>query len=1211
MDGHSFDILISPVTTADEVVKEISKKFKLKDTSSWSLYTVTQKEDKAIRSVEYLADCMLVMQKDFKRTNFMANLKMNKIKETSSVGGDTEEEFKLTLKKRIFKNPKEDLRLKDETEIHLLCCQADHEVNTDFYPIGLREGVKLAALKAHIMLGDYNAASNQLPHDRISATNILQWITPRVLAKASKENTAKMVIEEYSKLKGKSSLEAKIEYLEIVKELRFYGAAVFEIESPGELAFNEPMDLAISAAGVQLIQAVSREIAMVFVAQEIKDVQLDEKTISIVIGKQTESVSEVYEFTSDRAEEMCSLIRDYRGIRISAVKERVYSEAEVANLKKGIEVARANLIENECVRIPGPDTFAAEMIQNPSPGNSKTIRGSLIMPKSLKSMKPSGSSSRSSSQNAGARKKSTFAVFTKSEVPGSICLDYVETDWAFSTTKLVSSILSPQHEASDFAMSLNIFILEYIGLTKGIEAPNRLSKLNAPIAAYIQRMQRLLEQCVDKPILANELYLQIIKMTTKNEDKTSYACAQMWKLMCVCVGVVVPTIPDVLDYLKAHLRRCEAVDPKDKSEKERSKYANYALKTLYQTIRGGKRMHPPSSEEIGCAMKRAPMTIRFYALNRQFRALPIHPSDSIETIYCNLMEKFGLGEASGFAIYQYYAKSELALFAEDKISDVIYKCEKASHASQTSDKVHFIIKKRLFDEPLKPSEHPIEDEFVRWQVVEDVKNDRYPLKPDDLILAAALTAQIQFGDAILGAMERLVDTRHLQGLTTNQNPFSYHEFSTKVIPKRLVSNEMDEKIAGEHGKLCGKSGKECHEQFMMMKLTPVQQQSYTNQLPRECWLAIGFDGIRILARRSLSIFATHPFADLINYIPAKNNILLVTENRTTLGSIQMGMFGGKKPATADAASPTSPPVNDPRAATAPSPIQEEAPPPPGLGRPAKPEKRANGKQVKPDLTVKTAPPQSPQPQHDRKKNMEEIMEDASLELDEEERGHMSPSSPKHKHVHIPSKEVKELQHKLELEQHEKAELEDANEDLRAKVAALKRKLLSAVAIKEKESVKANRVPVSVEANMNLKYQFQKRLLTAKEDYASLLDENRKLAAKIKELESHHSKREVHVSKARLNEVLLWKKKFKDLEAEKHKMEENFAVFIKKLEKAEAERDKIQNDFSEAQIQFAQRLSYDTYSLESLTDLSGSRKSLTRRQTSTTIRNSKPARKSRA
>ncbi|KAJ3028810.1 UNVERIFIED_CONTAM: cytochrome c oxidase subunit 1 [Siphonaria sp. JEL0065] len=740
MDGHSFDILISPVTTADEVVKEISKKFKLKDTASWSLYTVTQKESKAIRSVEYLADCMLVMQKESK--------KPTSTKKECPVTLD--EDFKLTLKKRIFKNPKEDLRTKDETEIHLLCCQADHEVNTDFYPIGLREGVKLAALKAHIMLGDYNPNSAQLPH----AANILQWITPRVISKASKENVAKMVIDEYAKLKGKPPVEAKLEYLNIVKALRFYGASLFEIESPGDLAFNEPIDIAISVTGVQLIQAVSREIAMVFAAEEIKDVQLDERTISIIIGKHSDSLTEVYEFTSNRSEEMASLIRDYCGIRVMAAKERVYSENDIANLKKGIEIARTNLIENECIRTPGPDSFAAEFIPSTTaPGSPKTIRGSLIMPKSLMSMKSVGSTSRSASPTS-SRKKSGFGVFTKSDAPDDATADYSEADWIFSTTKLVASILAPQHEASDFAMNLNIFILEYIGLAKGVEIPNRLSKLTAPVAAYIQRIQRLFEQCLEKPVLSNELYLQIIKMTSKNADKVSYASTQMWKLMCVSVGVVTPTIPEIMEYLKAHLRRCEAVDLKDKSEKEQSKYANYALKTLYQTIRGGKRIYPPSTEEIGCAMKCSPMTIRFYALNRQFRALPIHSSDSIESIYCNLMDKFGIAEASGFAIYQYYAKSELALFAEDKISDVIFKCEKASFVSQTSDKVHFIIKKRLFDEPLKPSDHPAEEEFVRWQVVEDIKNDRYPLRQEDLITAAAFTAQIQFGDAALGAVER-------------------------------------------------------------------------------------------------------------------------------------------------------------------------------------------------------------------------------------------------------------------------------------------------------------------------------------------------------------------------------------------------------------------------------------------------------------------------
>ncbi|KAJ3065284.1 cytochrome c oxidase subunit 1, partial [Podochytrium sp. JEL0797] len=85
MDGHSFDILISPVTTADEVVKEIGKKFKLKDTASWSLFTVTSKTDRAIRSVEYLADCICGSQKESKKETFLTSLLLNKQKEENTV----------------------------------------------------------------------------------------------------------------------------------------------------------------------------------------------------------------------------------------------------------------------------------------------------------------------------------------------------------------------------------------------------------------------------------------------------------------------------------------------------------------------------------------------------------------------------------------------------------------------------------------------------------------------------------------------------------------------------------------------------------------------------------------------------------------------------------------------------------------------------------------------------------------------------------------------------------------------------------------------------------------------------------------------------------------------------------------------------------------------------------------------------------------------
>ncbi|KAJ3253130.1 Protein PTHB1 [Chytriomyces hyalinus] len=335
------------------------------------------------------------------------------------------------------------------------------------------------------------------------------------------------------------------------------------------------------------------------------------------------------------------------------------------------------------------------------------------------------------------------------------------------------------------------------------------------------------------------------------------------------------------------------------------------------------------------------------------------------------------------------------------------------------------------------------------------------------------------------------------------------------------------------------------------------------------------------------------------------------------------MAWGRKPSTAEPSNAKAADSADARATTAPelkpdpttqTPVQAPPPPPPPPPAPPLPEHtraamhpRDDPRRRAPDR--ERVPKKSEAPPREKIRFKEFDDDDGGLHFDEDEMGVAgSPTTAppaattthREHHRHSAAEDdgpsLKELANQLEIERFEKEELMEDNEDLRAKVAALKRKLLAAIAIKEKESKHANIVPVSIEANMNLRYQFQKRLLAAKEEYASLMDENRKLAGRIKELESSHAKRDVHVSKARLNEVLMWKKKYKDLESEKHKLEENFAVFVKKLEKVEAERDKIAATFGEAQIQFSQRMTYDDYSLGSLDDLAGSpsRKSITRR-----------------
>ena len=65
--------------------------------------------------------------------------------------------MQLTLKKRVFKNPFEPIV--DPVEHNLLYAQAVDSVNRDVFPLLVREACYLAALRAQVLLGDFNPNS--------------------------------------------------------------------------------------------------------------------------------------------------------------------------------------------------------------------------------------------------------------------------------------------------------------------------------------------------------------------------------------------------------------------------------------------------------------------------------------------------------------------------------------------------------------------------------------------------------------------------------------------------------------------------------------------------------------------------------------------------------------------------------------------------------------------------------------------------------------------------------------------------------------------------------------------------------------------------------------------------------------------------------------------------------------------------------------------
>lgn len=60
--------------------------------------------------------------------------------------------------------------------------------------------------------------------------------------------------------------------------------------------------------------------------------------------------------------------------------------------------------------------------------------------------------------------------------------------------------------------------------------------------------------------------------------------------------------------------------------------------------------------------------------------------------------------------------------------------------------IQYMIKKRLFTNPLVVSSNEVEEQLLLHQVLEDILHNRYPLTSDDAIYLTALRCQVDHGD---------------------------------------------------------------------------------------------------------------------------------------------------------------------------------------------------------------------------------------------------------------------------------------------------------------------------------------------------------------------------------------------------------------------------------------------------------------------------------
>ncbi|KAI9204657.1 P-loop containing nucleoside triphosphate hydrolase protein [Polychytrium aggregatum] len=907
IDGQSHNIEIALTEIASGVIKEIAKTIDLKEIAGWSLYEVSWKSERAVRTSDYIMDILAGWEhggssstsptgtsasKDSKKVFQM------KVSEDAGLKPVFNVDSNIVLKKRIFKNINEPIL--DPVEYNLLYCQAVDNYTKDVYPVNEKTAMQLAACRAQALMGD---CDKETARDKF--TDVESWIVPRLVANLPRDEWIDGIVSNYEKIRGTSSIQAKVLFLETCKTFRAFATAFFNVRYKGFWSFAENIQLAVSFRGIDFIHIKTKQPLMQFDFKHIKgfDQEGDLLTLSLTRVKEDGDAEtlEVYKFVTSQSEEIVGLIREYAPtslLTIAKKKIEVKVELSLKSLLKDIEAARATLLARKIMKRTDKSETMSILSRHGSKASLKNLTKMLKKEKRMSSRMSINmrSDSRSSSVCGGAEGLVRFAssdalrdepsqANTKPEekrVTKSMenlgiqaknaaeTSEYAVQEWECSKHKIISALSTFKEVDDEWALMVNTAILQYGGLKVAVD-PSENQR--APVAETIQS---IIENCLDTPILINELYLQLIKQTTNHIDLDQQHTLAFWKLMAVVTGVAAPTVPEVFEYLKAHLRRYSFAESKDKGTKSNeSEYAKHCLKTVLRTASAGPRRCPPSLEEMQSSERMAPLRIRIYFLDGQFRALPVGSVDTMQQMFAGLVEKIKLKNATGFSIYEEYAGTERSLRGDEKMADILYNWEKTGRkAGGERDRVRLIFKKRVFVDPPGHVVTEFEEQLLMYQASEDIRRDVFPITVQEAAEVVAMQAQALYGDS-----------------QSTQQAISYWPLIEAHVPARLREQDMTERIALKHAALAGLSRTEALGLLMdfvrswalfgsaVFDVT----QSYTNQLPSGCWLAVNKGGVHILPKHEKVPLATYEFKKIVSYSPSDDRMLFVMDNKSGAG----------------------------------------------------------------------------------------------------------------------------------------------------------------------------------------------------------------------------------------------------------------------------------------------------------------------------------------
>jgi hypothetical protein len=630
-------------------------------------------------------------------------------------------ENRFVFKKRLFRTTRE--LSQDPIEVNMLYAQAVYSVvKCDDFPVSEKVALQLAGLQAQVALGNpsnqpkpeyYSEVLSYLP-ERISKTREEHFWIP-ILAQAHRQYGA-----------GRTELTAKVLYLSCVMQYPLYGTTMFPVSYRGYWSYGNSLILGVNCVGIVLIKPDDKFILYEFRYNEIESIMLDpsDSFITISLNRNTAAATAA---TTTTEQQRCYVFETKQKLEIGALIVSYFPPLSNWITENENPVRKAKGITNEDrvrlhhnVVVCRRQLVDAEILRKPQDLSGGFLRSTLrrLSKHKLEKLR---------TENGGGGLRDTVNDH------GETYKGFPHCYWAFSRQALPSSLTKLPDQEEQAMLQVFQSILTYAGLGQNGETVQRAED------EHITLIQSIMERCMRKESLLNELYLQLIKQTTDHPDPNSRVNLRHWALLSLACSVILPPQKVIRKYLIGHLKRCAS-----DFISEEGKYARFAEKCFFKTQGTRRRQWAPSREEIVCTINRRPIYARFHFMDGQYHSVEFHPSSTSKEVMEIVKKKIGLQEnAQGYAIYEVLGSSERSLLPDEKVADVMSKWEKyrnaaaqavqqnqaASNASQMCRRQHhlFLFKKHLFCDQYMNLDDPVEKELLYHQVLHGLRSERFPI----------------------------------------------------------------------------------------------------------------------------------------------------------------------------------------------------------------------------------------------------------------------------------------------------------------------------------------------------------------------------------------------------------------------------------------------------------------------------------------------------